>query len=203
MRTTVLHRKQTRITAAITAAATTIYVQDSSDLPTVPFLAIINPASEAPEVILVTALNTTLTPNSMTVVRGAMGTTAVAWAADGLVYELGQKQILRGQIADISTAETCLMPMPKGFLVRLAGVLQGAITVGDATITVKKNTTSLGTITVANGSSAAGDWDELVSDGAAIADFFFDGVSDFLHIETNGGSTDAQKWEYIAEFIPY
>jgi len=203
VRTTVLHRKNTRLTADITAAATTIYVQETASLPTVPFLAVINPENSSPEVVLVTAVNTTTDPKSITVVRAAMGTTAQIWLKDSVIHELGQKQIASHTIADVSSASTILVPMPKCFVVRVATILAGAITVGDATITIKKNTTSLGTITIATASSAAGDWDELLADGVAIDDFYFDGVDDYMHIETDGGSTGARKGEVMVEYIPY
>ena len=203
MRTTVLHRKNTGLTADVTAAATTMYVKSTSDLPTVPFLAIVNPEDSSPEVLLVTAKNTTTDPRSLTVVRAAMGTTAVAWKQDSVIHECGQKEVANAKIADVSSADTVYTPLPKGFVVRVCTVLEGALASADATITIKKNTTSLGTITVGYSGSAAGDWDELLADGVAIGDFYFDGVDDFLHIETDGGSTNAIELQVMVEYIPY
>ena len=204
MRTTVLTRWQTRITTAALVSATTVYIQDGSTPtpPTAPFLAIICPTNSAPEIVLVTAVNTTVRPHSLTIVRAAMGTTAVAIKADSPIYECGQKEFITGFITALGTAEVNYVPMPKCYLLRLAGVLNGALTAGAAVVTVKKNTTSLGTIDVACTGSAAGDWDELTSDGVAIGDFFFDGIDDFLHVETDGGGTGG-LWRWMAEIIPY
>jgi hypothetical protein len=203
VRTTVLHRKQTRINTDAIVTATTVYVDSASNLPTAPWLGIINPTETSPEIVLVTANNTTVNPHSLTIVRAAMGTTALAIKADAVIYELGQKQVVAGRIADTGTAETVYIPMPKGFLVRLAGVSSGTLTSADSTITVSHNATSLGTITVAYNGIAAGDWDELKADGDAIADFYFDGVDDYLKVATDGGGTGTNVWWFIAEYIPY
>ena len=203
MRTTVLHRQNGSLTADVTAAATTMYHRTNGTLPTVPFLIIMNPSGSAPEIVLVTAVNSTTNPTSLTVIRAAMGTTAVAWKKDTVFVEAGQKQVINLILTDVSTGQTAYHPMPKGFVLRVSTVLEGAITGADATITIKKNTTSLGTITVACVGSAAGDWDELVADGVAIADFYFDGVDDFLHVQTDGGSTGAKELAVMVEYIPY
>ena len=206
MRTTVLTRKQTRLTAAVTAAATTFYVQSVADLPTVPWLAILNSEGQSPEVVLVTTHTSEgIAGNlkTLTVVRGAMGTTARIHKTDTIIREYGQKVIITGHITDISTAASVIIPMPKGFLLRVAGVLEDTIATADSIITVTKNATALGTITVAYDSSAAGDWDEMLADGVDIGDFFFDGVDDFLTIATGGQSTETMQWQFIIEYIPY
>lgn len=208
MRTTVITRKQTSLLENVSATGTTLYVRDADDMPTVPWLAILSPESPSPEIVLVTANNITTTPVSdnietLTIVRGAMGTTAVAHKRDATLYECGQKTTIRGLITDISTAESIYLPMPKGFLLRVGGILEGTIATADAIITVTKNATTLGTVTVAYASSDAGDWDEMLADGDAIADFFFDGVDDFLLVATGGQSTETMRWEFMVEYIPY
>ena len=208
MRTTVLTRKQTSLLENVTASGTTIYVRDADDMPTVPWLAIISPESPSPEIVLVTANNISTTPvtnniESLTIVRGAMGTTAVAHKKDATIYECGNKKTCKAVIPDISTADTVYTPMPKCFVLRVAGILEGTIATADSVITIKKNTTTLGTATVAYSGSAAGDWDEMLADGDAIADFYFDGVDDFLHVATGGQSTNTIRWEFMAEYIPY
>jgi len=208
VRTTVITRKQTSLLENVSATGTTLYVRDADDMPTVPWLAILSPESPSPEIVLVTANNITTTPVSdnietLTIVRGAMGTTAVAHKRDATLYECGQKTTIRGLITDISTAESIYLPMPKGFLLRVGGILEGTIATADAIITVTKNATTLGTVTVAYASSDAGDWDEMLADGDAIADFFFDGVDDFLLVATGGQSTETMRWEFMVEYIPY
>lgn len=97
---------------------------------------------------------------------------------------------IHATIADVSTAETIYIPIPYACTVsRITTVLEGAITVADATITAKNAAgTSMGTITVAYTSSAAGDVDSLdPASNNTIAD------NSFLTIETDGGSTDAQR----------
>jgi hypothetical protein len=93
-------------------------------------------------------------------------------------------------IADVSTAETIYIPMPyAGTIAKVTTVLEGAITVADATINVKNSSAvSMGTITVAYTSSAAGDVDSLspASNNTVTAD-------DYITVETDGGSTNAQR----------
>jgi hypothetical protein len=50
-------------------------------------------------------------------------------------------------------------PPTKGYLKKFGSILGGAITSADATITVAVDGTTVGTFTIANGSSAAGDFD--------------------------------------------
>jgi len=97
---------------------------------------------------------------------------------------------LSAVIADVSTAETVYVPIPyAGTVAKVQSVLEGAITVADATVTVKDNAgNSMGTLTVAYSGSAAGDVDTLAP--SANEDVTAD---DFITIETDGGSTDAQK----------
>jgi len=203
MRTTVLHRKNTGLTADVTAAATTFYVKSTSDLPTVPWLGIMNAEESSPEVVLVTAHNTTTNPRSITVVRAALGTTAKIHLEGSTIRELGQKQVAQALIADVSTGETIYIPLPKCFVLRIVSILQGTISGADADIVFSKNATELGTITIGYDGSAAGDWDEVLSDGDAIADWYFDGVDDFLMAVADGASTDAAQGQLMVEYIPY
>lgn len=94
------------------------------------------------------------------------------------------------RIADASTAGQTYVPIPEaGKVTKVISVLGGAITVADATLTVKDNAgNSMGTITIANASSAAGDTDELQP--ASNNDVTKD---DFVEVETDGGSTDAAE----------
>ena len=98
--------------------------------------------------------------------------------------------ILQGAIADISTADEDYMVSPfAGTVFAVYSVIDGAITIGDATLTVKTPAGTVGTITVANAGSAAGTVDSLTSGlvNTAVA------AGETVEVETDGGSTDAAK----------
>lgn len=100
--------------------------------------------------------------------------------------------VITGKITDVSTAEVIAFPIAKGFtLTEVQTCLEGAITIADATVTVKKNGTSLGTITITQSGSAALDVDTLTLTGTAVND------GDTLSIETDGGSTTAQSLGFV------
>jgi hypothetical protein len=93
-------------------------------------------------------------------------------------------------IADVSSSETVYVPIPySGTVVKVVSVLEGAITVADATVTVSNSSAaSMGTLTIAYTSSAAGDVDTLApASNNTVTD------NDYITIATDGGSTDAQK----------
>lgn len=123
----------------------------------------------------------------------------VASATNGQVYVAdgagsgswtAPKDVYTTVIADVSTAEVVYIPIPHGGSVaKVTTVLEGAITIADATVTVKNAAgSSMGTITVAYTGSAAGDVDTLApTTNNTVAD------DSFITVETNGGSTDAQR----------
>lgn len=91
-------------------------------------------------------------------------------------------------IDDVSTAGQVYIAFPKAAtIVAATSVLGGAITTGDATITFKNAAgASMGTITVANASSAEGDIDSATfSSNNTVTD------NGRIEIETDGGSTNA------------
>lgn len=98
--------------------------------------------------------------------------------------------IIKGVIADVSTAETIYFPIPADVTVReVVTVLEGAITSADSIITVKNNAgTSMGTITVAEAGSGAGDVDTLTpaSNNTVTA-------PGKISVESDGGSTGTQR----------
>ena len=100
------------------------------------------------------------------------------------------QDIYTGVIADVSSAETVYIPIANaGTVTKVVTVLEGAITVADAVVTPKNSAgSSMGNITVAFTSSAAGDIDTLVpaTNNTVTA-------NSFMTIETDGGSTDAQR----------
>ena len=95
-----------------------------------------------------------------------------------------------GVIADVSTAETVYVPIPmSGNVVQVTTVLENAITSLDATITIRDNASnSMGTITITQSGSAAGDVDNITS--LTNDDV---GDADYITIETDGGSTTASR----------
>jgi len=104
---------------------------------------------------------------------------------------------LTGEIANVSSASSFRLPIPsKGRLTKVLTVLGGAITGADAVITVSVDSTSVGTITVANASSAEGDVDTLDlsdTDPDAYAD-----EGGWLEFATDGGSTNAVELGIVA-----
>lgn len=104
---------------------------------------------------------------------------------------------LEGVIADVSTAEVVYLPAPvAGTITSLRTVLEGAITVADAIITPKINGVAVtgGAITIANSGSAAGDTDSATPTAAnTIA------AGDYITVETDGGSTGAQRVWFVIE----
>jgi len=90
-------------------------------------------------------------------------------------------------ILDASTAQTVLVPVTDnlaGQIVQVKTVLGGAISGADDKVIISKNATALGTIVVANSSSAAGDIDTLNINGVYVA------VGDYIKVANGGESTD-------------
>jgi hypothetical protein len=97
---------------------------------------------------------------------------------------------LNALIANVSSSETVYVPIPySGIVVKVVSVLEGALTVADATVTVSDSSAaSMGTLTISYTSSAAGDVDTLApASNNTVTD------DDFITIATDGGSTDAQR----------
>lgn len=140
-----------------------------------------------------TILHSALTTTELHEPKGAASATAnQVYVADGAGSGAwtNRQMTFSAVIADVSTAETVYIPMPyAGTVSKIITVLEGAITVADATITAKNSAaSSMGTITVAYTSSAAGDVDTLApSSNNTVTD------DDYITVETNGGSTTARK----------
>lgn len=100
------------------------------------------------------------------------------------------ERVLNYTIADVSTAETILVYVPwSGTVTGVYSVLEGAITVGDATVTlVTSADDAMASLTIANAASAAGDIDsdETITNATVAA-------GAYLKLATDGGSTDAQR----------
>lgn len=93
-----------------------------------------------------------------------------------------------GQILDVSTASIAyIAPGASGKLERLYCCLSAAITVANSTLTIKKGSTTIGTVTLAYSGSAVGSIFEAVFTGSE-ADRTFD-VTDAIIVDGDGGST--------------
>lgn len=114
----------------------------------------------------------------------------VAAAVDTTSIFNVNKAYLTVDIVDVSTAETIFVVVPfGGTLTNVYTVLQNAITIADATVTIQDhNGNSAGTITVAFTGSAAGDIDSLTP---AVNNTFTAGQR--VRIITDGASTTAAR----------
>lgn len=99
-------------------------------------------------------------------------------------------------LEDVSTADAIHVPFSfDGQVDKITSVLEGAITVADATITVTDNGgNSMGTITIAYSGSAEGDIDTLTP---TVNNTFTAGQR--IKIATNGGSTDTQRIVFMID----
>lgn len=106
---------------------------------------------------------------------------------------------LNGKITDVSTAgQTYVVTPMAGTVTKVTTVLNGAIITADATLTVKDGDgNSMGTITIANSGSAAGDKDTLTpSSNATVA------AGEAIEIETDGASGNAVEVDILVEITP-
>lgn len=100
-------------------------------------------------------------------------------------------------IPDVGTAVTVCIPITehnKGKLTRVTTCLGGAITGADSLVVISRNATALGTITVANTSSAVGDIDYLDLN----AEF---SVGDYIKIANGGESTGVATLGIVLDFV--
>tara|TARA_R110000772_G_scaffold12368_4_gene37827 strand:+ start:1393 stop:1863 length:471 start_codon:yes stop_codon:yes gene_type:complete len=120
----------------------------------------------------------------------ANGSGSGTWTAKESLVELS----LEGYIENISTATTVYVPIPfAGTVMKVVTVLEAAIGSSDATITVKNAAAaSMGTITVAQSGSAAGDVDTLSpsSNNTVAAD-------SFITITTDGASVNSASLRFV------
>ena len=96
--------------------------------------------------------------------------------------------VLTTELKDISTAsETFVISPHAGNLAAVYSIIDGAITGGDATLTIKVGGSSVGTITIANAGSAAKDVDSATSLTQAVT------AGQAIEVETDGSSTNTIK----------
>lgn len=150
------------------------------------------------------AEHNTLTGASLHEPKGvAAATASQVYVSDGAgsgtwtdTQNVKGRYVVNAVIADVSTAETVYIPIPHaGTIDTMVTVLEGALTVADATVTLNNpGVGTVGSVTVAYTGSAAGDVDTLVaSSNNTVTD------SDYITVATDGGSTDAQRlWVSIS-----
>ena len=113
----------------------------------------------------------------------------------------GWKKYIRGEIVDISAASvsTWVVAPVAGTITKIYSVIDGAITVGDAVLTFELDETAItgATITIANGSSAAGDVDSCVPSALNVVT-----AGQAIEIVPDGGSTDAAGAVIFFEITP-
>lgn len=104
------------------------------------------------------------------------------------------RDIYQGFFTDVSTAEVKYVPIAhSGTVVLVSTVLAAAINTDNATVTAKNAAgASMGTITVAYTSSAAGDVDTLVPASNNTV-----GANSFVTVETDGGSTGTAPTSFL------
>lgn len=123
-----------------------------------------------------------------------------------LVYDHGnskythtaQKGTIVVRIADISTAETLYLMLPKCQVTKIWSVLSGTIATADATITASRIDTALtdGVITIGFDGSVAGDIDSCTP----TANHDFNGTDQYLKLVGGGESTNAVPVLVTVEF---
>jgi hypothetical protein len=99
----------------------------------------------------------------------------------------GQLVAVQCRIADVSADSSAYAVCPvAGKIVKIISVLEGAITVADATVTCKIGTTAItgGALTIATAGSAAGIVDQVEPTAANTV-----AVGSFLEADSDGGST--------------
>ena len=184
-------RAQDRLGAALAVAAVSLVLSDVSDFVstklTPPFLVIVDSGNTREEIMLVTAVDE-LT-KTLTVERDMLGTTDVAHAKHALVVHTGTPVVMNVKITDVSSAETIHLMPPKCVVVQMQTCLEKAITVGDAVVKLTKSGTDMtaGAVTIANSGSAEG----TVDIAHPTDNNEFNGTTDYLEVNTDGGSTTA------------
>lgn len=96
--------------------------------------------------------------------------------------------VLTTDLKNISSAsETFIISPHAGTLTAAYSIIDGAISGGNATLTIKVGGSTAGTITIAHASSAARDIDSNTALSQVV------GAGQAIEIETDGGSTTARK----------
>lgn len=102
------------------------------------------------------------------------------------VWVDNRRSVFTVHFSDLSSAENIYCPIPFGGTVsRVTSVLEGSIAGGDVIVTVKNSSAAtMGTLTVTQTGSAAGDIDSLEpTTNNTVTD------NDYILIQTNGGAS--------------
>ena len=120
----------------------------------------------------------------------ANGSGSGAWTAKQTLIELS----IEGYLEDVSSVEKVYVPIPfAGTVSKVLTVLEASISSANSIVTVKNSAgSSMGTLTITQSGSAAGDVDTLAptSNNTVTAD-------SFITIESNGGSTNTAKLRFV------
>lgn len=120
------------------------------------------------------------------VASASSGDVYVANGSGSGTWEDHRRSVFTLHFEDISSAEDLYFPIPFGGTVsRVTSVLEGSISGSDLVVTVKNSSgSSMGTITVTQSGSAAGDVDFLnPSSNNTVSD------NDYILVQTDGGPT--------------
>jgi len=120
----------------------------------------------------------------------ANGSGSGAWTAKQTLVG----ETLTGYLEDVSSVETVHVPIPfAGTISKIVTVLEASIGSADSTVTVKNSAgSSMGTLTITQSGSAAGDVDTLSpsTNNTVTAD-------SFITVESDGASTNTAKLRFV------
>ena len=120
------------------------------------------------------------------VAASSAGDVYVSDGAGSGTWEDHRRSVITVHFQDLSSSEDIYVPIPfAGTVSRITTVLEGAIAGGDVTITVKDSSAnSMGTVTITQSGSAAGDVDSLdPSSNNTVTD------NDYILVQGDGGAT--------------
>lgn len=120
------------------------------------------------------------------VAAASVGKVYVANGSGSGAWEDHRRSVFTLHFADISSAASMYFPIPFGGTVsRVTSVLEGSIAGNDLVVTVKNSSAaSMGTVTVTQAGSAAGDVDFVnPTTNNTVTD------NDYILVQTNGGPT--------------
>jgi hypothetical protein len=112
-------------------------------------------------------------------------------------HPLTDRIVPAGVLADVSTSSSAYAPIPiKGVIQDVWVTISAAITSANAEITVKRNATTIGTITLAYDGSAPGSTFKMDVTGSEADRTATAG--DFFHIATDGASSTTAIGNFVA-----
>lgn len=125
------------------------------------------------------------TPGLSIADKGVALTLADAATGRIAIPAAGEDVYIPFQFHDLGTAGQIAVAMPdEGEVISVMTALDTALTVGDAVLTIKNASGTMGTLTLTQSGSAVGDVDELTPTGISYAAV---SEGDYIEIETDGG----------------